>query len=38
MTILQTRKGLYTAYYKGMHAEGYSFTEAIINLLTLILN
>ncbi len=38
MTVLQTKRGVYTAYFKGVHAEGYSFTEAIINLLTLILN
>ncbi len=36
MTILHTREGEYTSYFHGMHATGYTYTEAIINLLTIL--
>lgn len=36
MTITKTLRGDYQAVYRGQRAYGYSFVEAIINLLTLI--
>lgn len=34
MTIVKSVGGYFTADYKGLHARGYTPTEAIINLLT----
>jgi len=36
MTIQKTPKGLYQAHYKHFKATGYTFTQAIVNLLILI--
>lgn len=36
MTVIHTKDGEYTAYYHGARAKGYTFTQAIINLLTLL--